>query len=168
MKEKKKVDPVGALKGPEKRAEFHIQKSWGKYEKQGANSSHRQQWRSQLYSGLLIVVPSSLVTSQRPVRVGVSVESVEKDGCGTKGEVDKSQIHSLNTERFRRKAKRKSALACTSVSTPFQRCNLSVWRRQRLFPACIASSTDSVKSNLTRLLLTVRLTVKLHIDVTRN
>ncbi|KAI7808600.1 hypothetical protein IRJ41_009190 [Triplophysa rosa] len=59
--------------------------------------------------------PPSPVTFQRPVRVGVSVESEEKDGCGTKGEVDKSESHSLRTDRFRRRTKRKTALARTSV-----------------------------------------------------
>lgn len=43
--------------------------------------------------------PSNVTSQQRPVRVGVSVESEEKDGCGTKGEVDKSQSRCLRIAR---------------------------------------------------------------------
>lgn len=59
--------------------------------------------------------PPSSVTSQRPVRVGVSVESEEKDGCGTKGEVDKSEIRRFRIDRLRLRTKRKTALAYVSI-----------------------------------------------------
>lgn len=112
--------------------------------------------------------PPSNVTSQRPVRVGVSVESEEKDGCGTKGEVDKSQNRCLRIARLRRRTKRKTALARVSFFLlVIYWSNRTVWPRHLSFPAPLASSTDGVKSNLTRCELSVRLTVKLLTDETR-
>ncbi|KAL1267695.1 hypothetical protein QQF64_033058, partial [Cirrhinus molitorella] len=61
------------------------------------------------------------VTSQRPVRVGVSVESEEKDGCGTKGEVDESEIRCFRIDRLLRRTKRKTALACVCVEESMYR-----------------------------------------------
>lgn len=109
------------------------------------------------------------VTLQRPVRVGVSVES-EKDGCGTKGEVYQSEIRCFRIDRLRRRTKRKTALACVSIfclgfNGRIALCGLVTVR----FP--LGSRAQRTASNPiwpVASALCVRLTVKLHTDETRN